>query len=60
MDLFPTTLSEIRWTLSHEGHSDGLEHVTQMDLSDEVTRLLSDGCDRGAHIQMDLECMILP
>ena len=31
-----------------------------MDLSDEVTRLLSDGLDRGAHIQMDLSVSAYP
>ena len=60
IDLIPTTLSEIRWAWSHKGYSDGLEHVTKIDLSDEATRLLSDRLDRGAHIQMDSSVWAYP
>ena len=46
--------SEIRWTLFHKGCSEGLEDVTQMDMSDMVARLLSNGPDKGACTQKDL------
>ena len=58
--LDPTKLSEIRWIWFHKGHLDGLEHVTQIDLSEKMTRLLSDGLDRGVCLWMDLSAWDYP
>ena len=59
----PTPLSDNQMDLISQGAFrwiSALQHVTQMDLSDLETRLLSEGLDRGAHIQMDLSAWAYP